>query len=643
MTTAQGTGISIAFSDRDVLKSVNITLSNSSRVALSGGNGSGKSTLMKILAGVNSPDSGSVSIPKGIRNYYLPQSGIVFKDNSLLLEVEEAFDHIKTKVEDMDSIGKELENCPESKHEKLLHDYNDIHEFIIDSGYYSRDADISRVLIGLGFKTSEFNKKTSEFSGGWQMRIALAKALLMRPHLLLLDEPTNYLDIEARDWLGDFLKIFTGGVLIVSHDRFFLDRVVNQVAELFNGDLKIYKGNYSKYEKLREIELEELVRQYKKQQDEIAKHENFIRRFKSKASKATQAQSHVKQLEKIVRIEIPISMQKMNIKFPPPPHSGKSVLTMESVTRSYGTNKVIDNLDLYLEKGEKLVIAGKNGAGKSTLLRILAGEDKNYSGDFRLGTDVKVGYFSQDHGEHLNDQNSVLEELENESPMDLIPKLRGLLGAFLFQGDDVFKQIKVLSGGEKNRISLLKLLLKPFNLLILDEPTNHLDLGSKDVLLAALKDYEGTLIFVSHDRYFIERLAQKVLHLEQGEHKMYIGDYEYYRWKREEELGNITVDKTVKEVKQSKLSRDDDKKLKNLIKKLERLEIEYLEKIDTQGKITTELNSAMGLEENYSDPKKATQIQTDIKNSLRKEEELTDKWEETIMELEEAREKRGAI
>jgi len=472
MTTAQGTGISIAFSDRDVLKSVNITLSNSSRVALSGGNGSGKSTLMKILAGVNSPDSGSVSIPKGIRNYYLPQSGIVFKDNSLLLEVEEAFDHIKTKVEDMDSIGKELENCPESKHEKLLHDYNDIHEFIIDSGYYSRDADISRVLIGLGFKTSEFNKKTSEFSGGWQMRIALAKALLMRPHLLLLDEPTNYLDIEARDWLGDFLKIFTGGVLIVSHDRFFLDRVVNQVAELFNGDLKIYKGNYSKYEKLREIELEELVRQYKKQQDEIAKHENFIRRFKSKASKATQAQSHVKQLEKIVRIEIPISMQKMNIKFPPPPHSGKSVLTMESVTRSYGTNKVIDNLDLYLEKGEKLVIAGKNGAGKSTLLRILAGEDKNYSGDFRLGTDVKVGYFSQDHGEHLNDQNSVLEELENESPMDLIPKLRGLLGAFLFQGDDVFKQIKVLSGGEKNRISLLKLLLKPFNLLILDEPTN---------------------------------------------------------------------------------------------------------------------------------------------------------------------------
>lgn len=641
MTTAQGIGIGIAFGDRDVLKEVNITLTDKSRIALSGGNGSGKSTLMKILAGVNNPDKGTVSIPKDVRNYYLPQSGIVFKDNTLLQEAEEAFNHIKELVKKMDKIGEELSHCSENRHDKLLDNHNHVHEQIIESGYYSRDGEITKILQGLGFKLNEFDKKTSEFSGGWQMRIALAKALLKRPQLLLLDEPTNYLDIEARDWLGSFLKNFPGGVLIVSHDRFFLDQVVDHVAELFNGSLKLYKGNYSKYEKLREIELEELVRQYKKQQDEIAKHENFIRRFKSKASKATQAQSHVKALDKIERIEIPVSMQKMNINFPSPPHSGKNVLNLENLNRSYGNKKVINNLDLHLEKGEKLVIAGKNGAGKSTLLRILAGVDEDFTGKFRLGTDVKVGYFSQDHGEHLNDEHSILEELENESPTDLIPKLRGLLGAFLFQGDDVFKQINVLSGGEKNRVSLLKLLLKPFNLLILDEPTNHLDLGSKDVLLNALKGYQGTLIFVSHDRYFIERLAGKVLHLEDGEHKLYIGDYKYYRWKREEEAEPDTIGTAVKEVKQSKLSRDEDKKLKNLIQKLEKLEVELLHKVEKQGEITMSLHDKMGLEENYSDPVKAIKIQDEIKNSEQLEEELTNRWENTLMELEEAIEKRG--
>jgi len=642
VTTATGIGIGIAFGDRDVLKDVNITLTDKSRIALSGGNGSGKSTLMKILAGVNPPDRGQVSIPKSVRTYYLPQSGIVFKDNTLLEEVEGAFDHIRELEAEMDKIGHELTTCREDKHEKLLFEHNEIHEKIVESGYYSREGEITKILQGLGFDLKEFNKKTSEFSGGWQMRIALAKALLQRPQLILLDEPTNYLDIEARDWLGSFLKVFTGGVLIVSHDRFFLDQVVDHVAELFNGSLKLYKGNYSKYEKLREIELEELLRQYKKQQEEIAKHENFIRRFKAKASKATQAGSHEKALEKIERIEIPTSMQKMNITFPKPPHSGKNVIMLEDLNRSYGDKKVINHLDLHIEKNEKLVIAGKNGAGKSTLLRVLAGVDKDYTGSFKLGTDVKVGYFSQDHGEKLNENNTILEELESESPTDLIPKLRGLLGAFLFQGDDVFKAIKVLSGGEKNRVSLLKLLLKPFNLLILDEPTNHLDLGSKDILLSALSEYEGTLIFVSHDRYFIERLATKVLHLENGEHKLYLGDYNYYKAKRDEECLNIEGDYTeIKEVKQSKLSRDEDKKLKNLIQKLERVEAELLTKIEKQGEITTSYHNQMALEENYSNPQKAIEIQNKIKDSEKLEEKLTIEWEETLIELEETRELRS--
>ncbi len=641
MTTAQAIGIGIAFGDRDVLKDVHLILSDKSRIALSGGNGSGKSTLMKILAGNNNPDKGSVSIPKGVINYYLPQSGIVFKDNTLRDEAEEAFNHIREYIDNMDQIGKSLQDCDESKHDFLLEEHTRLHDLIEESGYYTRDGEITRVLQGLGFKLEDFSKRTSEFSGGWQMRIALAKALLQKPNLLLLDEPTNYLDIEARDWLAGFLRNFKGGVLIVSHDRFFLDQVVDHVAELFNGTLKLYKGNYTKYELLREKELEELVKQYKKQQDEIEKHENFIRRFKSKASKATQAQSHVKALEKIERIEIPSSMQKMYIKFPPPPHSGKNVLTLENLSRVYGDNRVINNLDLHLEKGEKIVIAGQNGAGKSTLLRIIAGVDSDYSGVMRLGSDVKVGYFSQDHGEQLNEENTILEELESESPTDLIPKLRGLLGAFLFHGDDVFKQIKVLSGGEKNRVSLLKLLLKPFNLLILDEPTNHLDLGSKDVLLNALNDYEGTLIFVSHDRYFIEKLAQKVLHLENGEHKLYIGDYNYYRWKREHENEPDTEIIEDKQVKQSVLTRDEDKKLKNLIQKLEKQESDLLNKIEEQGIITGKLHELIALPENYSNPDKAIKLQADIKKSEETEEELTNSWEETLILLEEAREKRG--
>lgn len=643
MTTVQANSISIAFGDRDVLKKISLTLTTQSRIALSGGNGSGKSTLMKILSGVNNPDIGEVSIPKGIRNYYLPQSGIVFKDNTLLEESEEAFNHILELLEEQDRLGKDLETASEDRHDWLLSEYNRVHESIIDSGYYSREADISQVLTGLGFKREDFDKKTSEFSGGWQMRIALAKALLQKPNTLLLDEPTNYLDIEARDWLAGFLRKFEGGVLVVSHDRFFLDQVVNQVAELFNGDINIYSGNYSKYEKLREAQLEELLKRYKKQQEEIAKHENFIRRFKSKASKATQAQSHVKQLKKIERIEIPSSMKRMNINFPPPPHSGKKVITLEDLSRSYGDKKVINNLDLEIEKGEKIVIAGKNGAGKSTLLRILAGVDSDYTGSFKLGTDVKVGYFSQDHEEKLNPNNSILAELEEDSPMDLIPKLRGLLGAFLFHGDDVFKSISVLSGGEKNRVSLLKLLLKPFNLLILDEPTNHLDLGSKDVLLDALSQFTGTLVFVSHDRYFIEKLAKKVLHLEDGKHRLFLGDYKYYKEKIEilEESSIQGNQPTQKVVKKSQLTRDEDKKLKNLINKLERAEKEILKDIETVNEKIEDYNSQLCLEENYSDPAKAKELQNLIEEGNNKEAELSLKWEEILMELEEAKEKRG--
>lgn len=642
MTTVQVTGISLAFGDRDVLKNINFNLSTQSRVALSGGNGSGKSTLMKILGGQNSPDKGQVVFPRGIRSYYLPQSGIVYKERTLLEEAETAYERAEALLRELDSVGKELEENPHGKTDSLLDKYNKIHEEILESGYYSRSEEITRVLTGLGFKKEDLAKEAGSFSGGWQMRIALAKALLQKPHQLLLDEPTNYLDIEARDWLAKFLNNFEGGVFIVSHDRFFLDNLVSEVAELFNGSLKIYKGNYTQYESRREQELKELVEAYHKQQEEIAKHEDFIRRFKAKASKASAAQSRMNQLERMELIELPSNMKSMKISFPPPPHSGKNMVMIEGLHKSYGEHHVIKDLNLHLERGEKLVVAGKNGAGKSTLLRILSGTDTTYRGKFRLGTDVKVGYFSQDHDEKLDPEKSVLEELESDSPMELIPKLRSLLGSFLFHGDDVFKSVDVLSGGEKNRLSLLKMLLKPFNLLILDEPTNHLDINAKDVLLTALKEYDGTLIFVSHDRYFIDNLATKVLELENGQHRLYIGDYEYYRWKKEQLSDGNEREATAAPTPQeearsvSRLSRDEDKKLKNLIRKLEREEEELLQKIEEAGEKLAELQELMGLPENYSDAEKARELVQKIGEAEKGEEELTARWEEVTLELSEA-------
>ena len=370
------------------------------------------------------------------------------------------------------------------------------------------------------------------------MRIALAKALMQNPDILLLDEPTNYLDIEARSWLEQFLQNYKGGFLLVSHDRYFLDVTINEVYELFNGDLKRYPGNFSHYEKVREVELKTLIAAYEQQQEEINKLEDFIRRFGYKATKAAQAQEYMKKLEKMERIEIPESLKKIHFSFPPAPHSGRLVLRLHDITKSYdGSHNVLDKLELTLENGERLVVAGRNGAGKSTLLRIIAGEDSAFTGELVPGAGVKIGYFSQDNAETIKGKETILDYLEARAPLELIPKLRDMLGAFLFRGDDVYKSLDVLSGGEKSRIALLQLLLSPVNLLVLDEPTNHLDIHSKDVLLQALRGFGGTVIFVSHDRGFIERLATKVLHLEHGTYKYFVGGYEFYMEQMEKAEG----------------------------------------------------------------------------------------------------------
>ena len=495
------------------------------------------------------------------------------------------------------------------------------------------------------------NRSVEEFSGGWQMRIALAKALLEKPDILLLDEPTNYLDIEARNWLEQFLHDFTGGFLLVSHDRYFLDVTINEVYELFNGDLKRYPGNYSHYEKVRAVELETLMAKYEQQQEEINKLEDFIRRFGYKATKAAQAQERQKMLDKILaeKIEIPETLKKIRFSFPPAPHSGRLVLTLENINKSYinsdnTEHQVLKDLGLVLENGDRLVVAGKNGAGKTTLLRIISGEDSAYTGNLKLGSGVSIGYFSQDNAESMKGSMSMLEMLEAEAPLELIPKLRDMLGAFLFRGDDVYKSVDVLSGGEKSRLALLRLLLKPVNLLILDEPTNHLDMHSKDVLLNALKDFGGTVIFVSHDRGFIESLATRVLELTPCKFREFPGNYQYYMEQLEKESMEIDRDENLvskvakpveqKQVSQGAKSYEEQKRLKSERRKLEKEEQRLMDEITALEEKKANLEEELSKPEVYSDGAKSKAVQEEIEKTEKLIEETSAKWEEVSAMLE---------
>ena len=541
MAFVQFSKVSLAFGDRDILKNVSVNLATGSKVALTGANGAGKSTLIKIMAGLTEPDSGERICQKDTRIAYLPQSGLTHHGSTLLEEADKAFEFGYEIQREAEQIGEQLKSNPDNT-DYLVTRHAELLAKLEDSGWYRRQAQAESVLLGLGFTREDFTKNTEQFSGGWQMRIALAKALMQNPDILLLDEPTNYLDIEARNWLEVFLKNFKGGFLLVSHDRYFLDVTINEVYELFGGDLKSYPGNFSHYEKVREVELQTLMAEYEKQQAEIHHLEDFINRFGYKATKAAQAQERQKMLDKLLanKIEIPESLKKIHFSFPPAPHSGNIVLRMSEITKSYdGSFNVLDNLELLLEKGERLVVAGHNGAGKSTLLRIVAGVDKNFTGNIETGAGVSIGYFSQDNAETISGTASVLEHIESIAPLELIPKVRDMLGAFLFRGDDVNKSLNVLSGGEKTRVALLQLLLRPVNLLILDEPTNHLDMHSKDVLLSALKDFGGTVIFVSHDRGFIQDLATRVLELTPGKFRNFKGDYEYYMQRLADEEAGI--------------------------------------------------------------------------------------------------------
>jgi ATP-binding cassette subfamily F protein 3 len=522
-------GHKLLFEDADWL------ITAESHIGLVGANGTGKSTVMKILAGLETLDYGSISRAKGTSAGYLPQDGLALSGRSVFAECLSVFDDLHAMEKEMESLTRSMSELDHTSAEyaavadryQLLE-----HEFTSRDGY-TLEMEVGKVLTGLGFHRDDWTRNTEEFSGGWQMRIALAKLLLQKPNLLLLDEPTNHLDLEARNWLEEYLESYPYAYVLISHDRYFLDITVKRIVEIWNKKLHFYAGNYDQFLTAKTTRKEQLEAAYKVQRDRIEQLEVFINRFRYTATKAKQVQSRIKELEKIERIEIPEEEKTVHFSFPQPKPSGRIVAEFSNVAKSYGDHPVFANVNFMIERGERIALVGVNGAGKSTLIKLLAHTEPLTAGEYKLGHEVHPDYFAQDQYKELDPEARILDDLGELSPSSTQTELRSLLGCFLFSGDDVFKRIGVLSGGERNRYALLKMLLHPANFLLLDEPTNHLDLRAKDVLLEALMKYTGTVVFVSHDRYFIDKLATRVFEIGDGRVELYPGNYEDYLWRKQ--------------------------------------------------------------------------------------------------------------
>jgi ATP-binding cassette subfamily F protein 3 len=525
------------------------------RVGLVGANGTGKSTLMKVLAGLDTFDYGSLIVAKGTTAGYLPQDGLTLSGRTVFAECMTVFTGLHAIERELETLTHKISELDHTSPEyaEVADRYHSLeHEFRTRDGY-SIEAEVGRVLQGLGFRKEDWARQTDEFSGGWQMRLALAKLLLQKPNLLLLDEPTNHLDLEARNWLEEYLHDYPHALVLISHDRYFLDVVVNKIAEIWNKRFWFYTGNYEKFLTQKTQRNEQLQAAYKNQRDRIEQLEVFINRFRYQATKAKQVQSRIKELEKIERIEVPPEEKTIHFSFPQPKPSGRIVAEFVGVAKTYpakpGTNagakEVFRDVNFLIEKGNRIALVGVNGAGKSTLIKLLANEEKTTHGEFKLGHNVEADYFAQDQYKELDPEARMIDDLGNASPRSTQTELRSLLGCFLFSEDDVFKKIGVLSGGERGRYALLRLLLHPANFLLLDEPTNHLDLRAKDVLLDALMKYTGTVVFVSHDRYFIDKLATRVFEIGDGKVEVYPGNYEDYLWRKQG--GNAKQDEAIRQ------------------------------------------------------------------------------------------------
>jgi ATP-binding cassette, subfamily F, member 3 len=511
------------YAGRRIFAGIDWHLRPGDRVGLCGENGAGKTTLLKMLAGEVLADAGEVQVARGTTFGYLPQDGLEHRGRTL-------FDEVRSALADLLAMEKELHSLEDrisiSHQTADLDRYAMLQEIFRQRGGYEVETVMAKVLRGLGFVENDWHRPCEHFSGGWQMRIALAKLLLQCPNLLLLDEPTNHLDLPARDWLEGYLQSYPFAVVLVSHDRFFLDQVVGRIIEIWNGKLTEYPGNYSKYLDERERRVAALLEEKRRQDEELAKIEAFISRFRYQANKASLVQSRVKQLERMERIQVPPQRKRIAFRFPEPPKGGRIALELHGASQAYGNLTVLDGIDMIVEKGERVALVGANGAGKSTLMRLLAGVESPRKGRREEGHNLHLAYFAQDQAKELDPAKTVLQQITDAAPFDMVPRVRDILGTFLFSGDDVHKRVAVLSGGERNRLALATLLLRPANLLLLDEPTNHLDLASKEVLLEALRSYAGTLVFVSHDRYFVDALSTRVVEVGGGQAVSYLGNYE---------------------------------------------------------------------------------------------------------------------
>ena len=529
-------GLGKAYRGEWLFRSLDFQINASDRIGLVGDNGTGKSTLMKMLAGLLQADEGEVVGSKELTFGYLPQDGLLARGRTLLEEALTVFESLKAMETEIRRLEEEMaHSSPDApEYEKKLERYSLLsQQFQLKEGY-SVEAKAGSVLQGLGFTKNDMRRPCEDFSGGWQMRIALGKLLLQQPNLLLLDEPTNHLDLEARNWLENYLQSYPYAVTMVSHDRYFLDASVNRIMEIRNRSVHFYTGNYAAFTRLREERLAQLSAAYEAQQKEIARIKAFAERFRYKATKAAQVQSRLKELERMELVEIPPEAKPIRLKFPEGPRTGRTVLELSNVSAGYGETPVFRDLNFILEKGDRVALVGPNGAGKSTLMKILAGRLPLFSGERKEGHNVVVSYFSQDQEELQSSTKTVWDEVYSVAPSYMVPQLRTMLGCFLFSGDAIEKPVSVLSGGERSRLVLCKLLFSPANCLLLDEPTNHLDIKSKDILMDALGNYGGTLVFVSHDRYFLDGLATKVLEIGNETATAHPGNYEDYLYKKAE-------------------------------------------------------------------------------------------------------------
>jgi ATP-binding cassette subfamily F protein 3 len=530
-----------AFGDRVLLDAVSWQIDERERVGLAGPNGAGKTTLLRMLAGLEEPDAGHIVKPAGLTIGYLPQDGLSHSGRTLQEETGLAFKPLLDMRAEIHSLEERLgdDAAPETDHEAMLSRYSELQDSFRRLEGYSIELKITAVLRGLGFSPDDLDKPTETFSGGWQMRIALAKLLLGRPGLLLLDEPTNHLDLDARNWLEEYLSDYPHAVILVSHDRFFLDAVVTRIADIGLRKLTDYVGNYTAYLRERDARMDRLRQMKRDQDDEVERMQAFINRFRYQATKAAQVQSRIKMLDKVVRIEIPPERKRVHFAFPACVKSGRTVLDLRDITKAYGTRRVFDGIHVHIERGDRIALIGPNGAGKSTLMRMLSGVEPPDTGTRTEGHQVVMQYFAQDEATRLDPALNVYQTLAGDAPIHMVPHIRNILGGFLFSGDDVEKPVRVLSGGERTRLAVARMLLRPSNTLVLDEPTNHLDLDSKDVLLDALEDFGGTLIFVSHDRYFVDKLATKVIEIGNGQALLYPGNYEEFLWSRKQQAKTV--------------------------------------------------------------------------------------------------------